>query len=52
VIIGLWQLRNRCPMPIPTICYHVPAPLDVAIVAAAAMGGCIGFLWWNARPHG
>ena len=25
-------------------------PLDVALVAAAAMGGCIGFLWWNAAP--
>ena len=25
-------------------------PLDVALVAAAAMGGCIGFLWWNASP--
>ena len=25
-------------------------PLDVGVVAAAAMGGCIGFLWWNAAP--
>jgi phospho-N-acetylmuramoyl-pentapeptide-transferase len=25
-------------------------PLDLAIVAAAAMGACFGFLWWNAAP--
>jgi len=24
--------------------------LDIAVVAAAALGGCIGFLWWNAHP--
>jgi phospho-N-acetylmuramoyl-pentapeptide-transferase len=24
--------------------------LDVAIFAAAMMGGCAGFLWWNAAP--
>ena len=31
-------------------CYQVRDPLDLALVAAAAMGGCIGFLWWNAAP--
>ena len=25
-------------------------PLDVALVAASAMAGCFGFLWWNASP--
>lgn len=50
VVIGLWQLRNFCTGAVSTTCYQVPAPLDVAIVAAAAMGGCIGFLWWNASP--
>ena len=25
-------------------------PLDLAIVAAATAGACIGFLWWNAAP--
>jgi phospho-N-acetylmuramoyl-pentapeptide-transferase len=25
-------------------------PLDVAIVCAAAMGACFGFLWWNSAP--
>ena len=24
--------------------------IDVAVVAAALMGACIGFLWWNAPP--
>ena len=25
-------------------------PLDLALVAAATAGACIGFLWWNAAP--
>jgi phospho-N-acetylmuramoyl-pentapeptide-transferase len=25
-------------------------PLDLAVVAAAATGACVGFLWWNAAP--
>jgi phospho-N-acetylmuramoyl-pentapeptide-transferase len=31
-------------------CFYVRDPLDLALVAAAAMGGCVGFLWWNAAP--
>lgn len=31
-------------------CFFVRDPLDLALVAAAAMGGCVGFLWWNAAP--
>ena len=27
-----------------------PASLDLAIVAAAMLGACAGFLWWNAAP--
>jgi phospho-N-acetylmuramoyl-pentapeptide-transferase len=50
VIIGFWQFRNSCSMAAAAGCYEVRDPLDVAIVAAAAMGGCIGFLWWNAAP--
>jgi phospho-N-acetylmuramoyl-pentapeptide-transferase len=32
--------------------YHLLAAgsIDVAVVAAALMGGCVGFLWWNAPP--
>ena len=50
VIIGFWQFRNSCSLAAAAGCYEVRDPLDVAIVAAAAMGGCIGFLWWNAAP--
>jgi phospho-N-acetylmuramoyl-pentapeptide-transferase len=49
-IIGFWQFRNSCSITAAAGCYEVRDPLDVAIVAAAAMGGCIGFLWWNAAP--
>ncbi|MCE0768608.1 phospho-N-acetylmuramoyl-pentapeptide-transferase [Pseudonocardia kujensis] len=49
-IIGFWQFRNSCSVGAAAGCYEVRDPLDVAIVAAAAMGGCIGFLWWNAAP--
>jgi phospho-N-acetylmuramoyl-pentapeptide-transferase len=49
IVIGFWQLRNDCGK-ISSACYDVRDPLDVAIVAAAAMGGCLGFLWWNAAP--
>ena len=31
-------------------CYEVRDPHDLAVVAAAAMGACFGFLWWNASP--
>jgi phospho-N-acetylmuramoyl-pentapeptide-transferase len=50
VIIGFWQFRNSCAIVSAAGCYEVRDPLDVSIVAAAAMGGCIGFLWWNAAP--
>ncbi|GEL23304.1 MAG: phospho-N-acetylmuramoyl-pentapeptide-transferase [Pseudonocardia sp.] len=49
-IIGFWQFRNSCAVTAAAGCYEVRDPLDVALVAAAAMGACIGFLWWNAAP--
>ena len=49
-IICFWQFRNACAINAAAGCYQVRDPLDVGIVAAAAMGGCIGFLWWNAAP--
>ncbi len=49
-IIGFWQFRNNCVVNVVAGCYQVRDPLDVGLVAAAAMGGCIGFLWWNAAP--
>lgn len=51
VVIAFWQFGNSCTMtPLNSACYGVRDPLDVALVAAAAMGACFGFLWWNASP--
>jgi phospho-N-acetylmuramoyl-pentapeptide-transferase len=51
VIVGLWQMNQSCAGTNPqTGCYTVRDPLDVAIVVAAIMGACLGFLWWNASP--
>ncbi|MEO9223208.1 MAG: phospho-N-acetylmuramoyl-pentapeptide-transferase [Mycobacteriaceae bacterium] len=50
VIICFWQYRNACTTSPLAGCYQVRDPLDVALIAAGAMGGCIGFLWWNAAP--
>jgi phospho-N-acetylmuramoyl-pentapeptide-transferase len=51
VIIGNWQLRNSCTdAGLAANCYNVRDPLDLAVVAAAVLGGCFGFLWWNAPP--
>ncbi|MBI2168962.1 MAG: phospho-N-acetylmuramoyl-pentapeptide-transferase [Actinobacteria bacterium] len=45
VVIAFWQVRN------PEV-YGIDADqaLDLAIIAAAMMGACAGFLWWNAAP--
>ena len=50
VVISFWQFRYDCATVVTEGCYNVRDPLDLAVVAAAAMGGCIGFLWWNAAP--
>lgn len=50
VLIGNWQWRNDCTRDLTQICYNVRDPLDAAVVAAAVMGACFGFLWWNAPP--
>jgi phospho-N-acetylmuramoyl-pentapeptide-transferase len=51
VVITFWQFGNRCATPVAKgACYLTRDPLDLAIVAAGAMGACIGFLWWNAAP--
>jgi phospho-N-acetylmuramoyl-pentapeptide-transferase len=48
VLIGIWQERNDCSNFISPQCYSVRDPLDLAVVAAAVLGACFGFLWWNA----
>jgi len=51
-VISFWQFRNDCASRFGAMpgCYQVRDPLDVALLAAAAMGACFGFLWWNASP--
>jgi phospho-N-acetylmuramoyl-pentapeptide-transferase len=52
VIIPFWEARHSCfPLSAPG-CYEFKAvpSIDVAIVAAAALGAVAGFLWWNAAP--
>ena len=50
VLITFWQYRNSCAVTHAAGCYNVRDPLDLAVVAAATAGACIGFLWWNAAP--
>lgn len=50
VIICFWEFRNNCSLTSAAGCYQVRDSLDVGILAASGMGGCIGFLWWNAAP--
>jgi phospho-N-acetylmuramoyl-pentapeptide-transferase len=51
VLIGIWQFGENCALSDATNkCYEVRDPLDLAVVAAAIMGACFGFLWWNASP--
>ncbi|HUR02921.1 MAG TPA: phospho-N-acetylmuramoyl-pentapeptide-transferase [Nonomuraea sp.] len=52
--IGVWQFQESCAnaqtLTNPGACYEVRDPLDLAVVAAALMGSCFGFLWWNTSP--
>jgi phospho-N-acetylmuramoyl-pentapeptide-transferase len=51
VVIAFWQFRHPCVAGGGPGCYQgIPDPLDLAIVAAAVLGACAGFLWWNAAP--
>ena len=42
-VIGFWGFRH------PDV-YHLTHSYDLAICAAAMLGACAGFLWWNANP--
>ena len=52
--IGVWQFQESCANAVtltnPAACYEVRDPLDLAVVASALMGSCLGFLWWNTSP--
>ncbi|MEZ5176247.1 MAG: phospho-N-acetylmuramoyl-pentapeptide-transferase [Acidimicrobiia bacterium] len=43
VLIMFWQSRN------PDF-YGIDGALDLAVLSAAALGGVLAFLWWNAAP--
>jgi phospho-N-acetylmuramoyl-pentapeptide-transferase len=48
VIIAFWQFRH--PETYGLIPGEAGPALDLAVVSAAMMGACAGFLWWNAAP--
>ena len=50
VLIAIWQGNQNCQINPGVKCYEVRDPNDLAVVAAALMGACFGFLWWNASP--
>ena len=50
VLIAIWQSNQSCQFNPGIKCYEVRDPRDLAVVAAALMGSCFGFLWWNASP--
>jgi phospho-N-acetylmuramoyl-pentapeptide-transferase len=43
MVVGFWAFRH------PDI-YHINHALDLAVIGAAMVGACAGFLWWNAAP--
>ncbi|HUC58864.1 MAG TPA: phospho-N-acetylmuramoyl-pentapeptide-transferase [Streptosporangiaceae bacterium] len=50
VIIANWQIRNDCTVELARNCYLVRDPQDIGVFAAAMLGACLGFLWYNAPP--
>jgi phospho-N-acetylmuramoyl-pentapeptide-transferase len=46
-VIGYWQFRHY---DIYRVGPTVATALDLGLVAVALVGGCLGFLWWNAAP--
>ena len=50
VLIGVWHERNDVTVSLSPLHYQIRDPLDLAVVAAAVLGACSGFLWWNAPP--
>jgi phospho-N-acetylmuramoyl-pentapeptide-transferase len=50
VFISFWQFTHDCANELIDGCYAARDPLDVTLIAAAGMGACLGFLWWNTSP--
>ncbi len=53
-LVNVWQSNQRCGSSrssvMPSHCYQVRDPLDLAVLAVAISAACVGFLWWNAKP--
>lgn len=49
VIIGVWGFRVSNSPDLNHL-YDLTQGLDLAVIAAAMVGACAGFLWWNAAP--
>ncbi|MEY2446612.1 MAG: phospho-N-acetylmuramoyl-pentapeptide-transferase, partial [Acidimicrobiaceae bacterium] len=50
MVIGFWGFRHSATGGTGPDIYHLVHSYDLAIVAAAMLGACAGFLWWNANP--
>src|SRR4029450_10832907 len=42
-VVAFWAFRHEA-------VYEINHALDLAVIAAAMVGGITGFLWWNAPP--
>jgi phospho-N-acetylmuramoyl-pentapeptide-transferase len=54
-LIAFWQYRHWCAdfdysQGGRNYCYEVRDPLEIALIAGAAAGACVSFLWWNTSP--
>ncbi|MGO1317542.1 MAG: phospho-N-acetylmuramoyl-pentapeptide-transferase [Cellulomonadaceae bacterium] len=51
-IVAIWQWNQSCQnlLTAGPSCYEVRDARDLAVFAAAVVGACFGFLWWNASP--
>src|SRR5699024_5744727 len=51
-LVTIWQMNQNCQVlaSVGPSCYEVRDPRDLSIIAAAIVGACFGFLWWNASP--
>ncbi|USR80028.1 phospho-N-acetylmuramoyl-pentapeptide-transferase [Arcanobacterium pinnipediorum] len=51
-IVGIWQYYQPCESIVATNtgCYDVRDPREIAIICAAIVGACFGFLWHNTSP--
>lgn len=51
-LVSIWQMNQNCQVlaSVGPGCYEVRDPRDLAMITAAIVGACFGFLWWNASP--